>query len=237
MKKLSVLSVSLFIACFLTSFNVSASTISGGVDNSQLISRTTRDGASGINFIDLSRTISGNGWVTSFSVYAESYTGSGWGYNTDPRSLALIIFRTDGSNYDVVGTSPLETVQTNQWNSIVTFALPGSGIQVQKGDYLGWYYPYQGSGAFNSTDYSNAGGVIAFNWGGDNVHWINNWGPAQPEATGSIAASAFSGYDGGRTYSINVSGTTVAPVPVPPAFLLLGPGLAGLAAIRRRFGK
>jgi len=35
------------------------------------------------------------------------------------------------------------------------------------------------------------------------------------------------------TVSYNVTGP--APVPVPPALLLFGPGLAGLAAIRRRF--
>jgi len=149
MKKKIFFSISVLVlaACLMISLNVSAGTITGGVSDAGLTDRWSRDGASAINFIDLSSTISGNGWITSFSIYAQSHA-EGWENNTDARQVSLIIFRNDGNYYDVVGTSPLETVPANGWDQKYTFDL-SNPIPVQTGDYIGWYYPLQGSQSDN----------------------------------------------------------------------------------------
>jgi hypothetical protein len=178
--------------------------ITGGVDNNEIISRSLRDGASGINFIDLNSTISSDGWITSFSIWPESNAAT-WGTNTDSKQLSLIIYRNNGDYFDVVGKSPIETVATTQWDQKLVFHLPGNGIQVKKGDIIGWYYPPQG------ITPGDPGGVIAadniaIGSGGHDVRWLSPWG-YQTEASGSILKTDFSGQDG-RIYSINVSGVS-----------------------------
>ena len=242
MKRLFGISALVVVTCLMVSLNASAGTITGGASDAQLTSRTLRDGASGINFVDFSSTISGNGWITSFSVFAQSWldqsVAPGWDTNNyDARQLALFILRDTGSNYQVVGTSPLETIPAGQtnWDKVYTFALPGNGIPVQKNDYIGWYYPFQGA-AFQGPGVP--GGVIAFSAGGHSVYWApTTWGQGVAEVSGSLPYGYFQGYDNGRTYSINVQGTDVAPVPLPGALPLFASGLFGLAAIRRRFKK
>ena len=193
----------LVVAILLTlSLNASAALISGGVSDADIKARTQLDGAYGINFIDLVNPITGDGWLTSWSIYAG---GTG--------EVKLIIFRANGPNYDVVGTSPFETISAA---GKYTFTdLGSSGMAVKAGDYLGWYYPV-----------TNSAGVISFDYGADNVAWVEPWG-SQPEA----ATPWMYNFVQGRTYSINVSGSTV---PLPPSVLLLGSGLMGLGLLRFR---
>lgn len=57
-------------------------------------------------------------------------------------------------------------------------------------------------------------------------------------ATGSSTTISLAGRDVPAWYGLdNVSVVQGSPVPIPGALLLFGPGLVGLAAIRRRFGK
>ncbi len=200
--------------------NAHATFIMAGVPASGLTSRGLVDGAGGIDFIDLSSPINSNGMITSWSIYAQ-ITGGPWGVNTSPLGVQLVIFRSIGGNYTVVGESPTETIST--WNGKYTFDLV-SGIQVQAGDYLGWYYPPQGSlGSLN-------GGVIAYDYPtpGNNVLFTTAWGSA-PELSVGDVLSAGTLTEQDRLYSINVSG-----VPLPPTVLLLGSGLMGLGLLRFR---
>lgn len=195
-----------------------AGPISGGVSDAELRARATRDGASGVNFINLSRTINGDGWITSFSIYAQSYT-HGWQSNSYARKLALLIFRAHGPNFDLVGSGPMQTIPSGGWDRKYTFTIPA--IQVKKGDFIGWYYPDQGSicNGIGFCNTSNPGGVIAYDWvsgGGDDVRYTAPWGN-QPELMGSVSQNAFASLlqveGAGRIYSINVSGMTEAPFP------------------------
>jgi hypothetical protein len=223
----------LLITSFLmVSLNAYAGSISGGVDDAGIIARTQRDGASGFHIIDLDSKISGDGRITSWSIWAESYMS--WipdTVNTAQRQLGLIIFRDTGSGYLVVGESPLETIPSGAlaWNKKYTFTNLGAGIQVKKGDYLGIYYPFQGSDIWGP--YDNPGGVIAFDnvaigAGGHNVRFRSPWGSQQPP---ELAVGALIPYDwfnigpevegAGRILSFNVTG--VANVSTAPNTLLL----------------
>jgi hypothetical protein len=221
MKKIFLLMGCIAGILLLVTLNAYATTISAGVPDSGIISREFRDGAGGINFIDLSSPISGDGWITSWSIFAQSH--GPWVDNTEPRQVGLVIFRNTGTGYMVVGESSLETIST--WDRKYTFNDLGSGIQVKSGDYLGWYYPVQGDGT------NNPGGVIAFDLAGGthNVLFNTDWGSQPKLAVGDSAPyTAFTLQL--RTYSINVSGTAV---PVPASLLLLGSGLLGLVGLRR----
>lgn len=226
------------------SFNADAAPIGAGVPDAGLTARQTRDGASGIHFMDLDSPVSGSGWITSWSIYAQQSV-PGWWNNSDARQVALLFFRDIGSGYEVVGKSPLETIPSGSWDQNYTFTL-ATAIPVQAGDYLGFYYPFQGSDI--SQIGQTPGGVIAFDWvatssGGHNVRWHHPWGLAQPvlNVGDSVADGWFdSGPESegnmGRIYSINASGTTTL-TPIPSGLMLLGSGLAGLAGLRLRFHK
>ncbi len=200
--------------------NAHATFIMAGVPDSGLSTRAYVDGAGGIDFIDTSSPINSNGLITSWSIYAQN-TGGPWTANTSSLGVQLVIFRSIGGNYTVVGESPMESIST--WNEKYTFDLV-SGIQVQSGDYMGWYYPPQGiSGSLN-------GGVIAYDYPtpGNTVQFTTAWGSAPELSVGDVLpASTLTTQD--RLYSINVSG-----VPLPPTVLLLGSGLAGLGLMRFR---
>jgi len=238
----------------LVGVNAYADTISGGVPDSGLTVRQLRDGASGIHFIDLNSPISGNGWITSWSIFAQSSIVLDWVANFESRQVGLMIYRNNGSSYTVVGESPLETIPAGAlaWDRIYTFSDLGTGIHVQQGDLLGWYYPFQAADSGpNPGNYpyypndTNPGGVIAFDKilvssGGHDVRWHGLWGSQQPPELAVDASVDSSFFDSGpesegglgRIYSINVSGST-NPVPVPPSALLLGSGLLGLLGFRR----
>ncbi|MFA5112361.1 MAG: hypothetical protein WC443_13200 [Desulfobaccales bacterium] len=254
MKKIRVLTAIATAILLSVSLNAYADTISGGVPDSDLTARQLRDGASGIHFIDLDSFISGSGWITSWSIFAQSSIVPDWVANFESRQVGLMIYRNNGSGYTVVGESPLETIPAgaSAWDRIYTFSDLGTGIQVQQGDLLGWYYPFQGADSGpNPGGYpyypndTNPGGVIAFDkilvsQDGHNVRWKGLWGSQQPPELAVGDSVAYSWFDSGpesegglgRIYSLNVSGST-NPVPVPPSLLLLGSGLLGLEGWRR----
>ena len=224
----------LLITSFLmVSLNAYAGSISGGVDDAGVIARTQRDGASGFHIIDLDSKISGDGRITSWSIWAESYMSWIPGIvNTEQRQVGLIIFRDTGSGYLVVGESPLETISSgaSAWNRKYTFTDLGTGIEVKRGDYLGIYYPFQGSDI--SGPYNNPGGVIAFDSvaldaGGHNVRFRYPWGSAQPPELVVGALVPYNWFNAGpevegglgRIFSLNVSG--VANLTTAPNALLL----------------
>lgn len=246
MQRLKFLLVLIVVVLLGGALDSSANSITVGVPDAGLIARDTRDGASGITFIDLDSKVSGNGWITSWSIYAQQYI-PGWSDNSDARQVALYFFRDTGSNYQVVGKSPLETIPAGGWDKKYSFNL-ASPIPVQAGDYLAFYYPFQGTDIYNYPSQSIPGGVIAFSRdytssGGHNVRWHNPWGSTQ--AALNVGDSVLHGWfnsgpesesDQGRIYSINASGTTTL-TPIPSAALLLGSGLMALVGLRRRLKK
>ncbi len=223
---------SLLVTSFLVvSLNAYAGTISGGVDDADIIDRHYRDGASGIHFIDVDSQISGDGIITSWSIWAQSYMP--WApdpTNTDQRQVGLLIFRNNGSGWTVVGKSPLATIPSgaSAWDRKYTFS---ASIWVKQGDRLGFFYPFQGSD-INDPNPTIPGGVIAFTLaevgGGHNVRYHVPWGSAQPTELNvgdSVPYDWFQGGpegegDRGRIYSLNVHGVTNMTI-VPNALLLL----------------
>ncbi|MDP6346664.1 MAG: hypothetical protein QF491_24245, partial [Alphaproteobacteria bacterium] len=101
-----------------------ASTILGGND---VIARPYLDGADGVLFFDLNGRISGNGEIDSWSIYANATGGE----------VKLLIYRDNGANWDFVGESGLEAVNSLGVN---TFAL-ASPITVETDDIIAWWYP------------------------------------------------------------------------------------------------
>lgn len=174
-----------------------ADTIVGG---NAAIARTNVDGFSNFSIIDRNAPITTTGALSSWSVYAGN-TGS----------VALLIYRFDGSQYSIVNSSAMQTPVAG----LNTFSL-GAGFNVQAGDFVGLHLGtpssvmFDGSGAANSMSYSN-----------------NNAG----------MTAVFIGSTS-RTYSVNVSMADSAPATVPePAVLsVYGAGFAGLGLLvaRRR---
>jgi hypothetical protein len=220
----------LLSSLLLVGMDAQAGTISGGVPDSEIIARDLRDGASGVHFIDVDSQISGDGVITSWSIWAQSTGPASWGspQNFDPRQVGLIIFRDNGSGYTVVGKSPLETIPSGAaaWDRKYTFS---AHIPVRQGDRLGFFYPFQGSDI--GGPYTNPGGVISFQ-GADTAHGGHNWRRHEPwgsaQATeldpgDSVAYAWFNtGYEvegTRRIMSINVHG--VANATSAPNILLL----------------
>jgi hypothetical protein len=150
-------------------------------------SRAIVDIGDGINFIDATSIISSNGLLYSWSFYSP---------NLNTRQVELYILRpaADGG-YDLIGKSGLVSPYRIGVNTF-----PLSGIAVNHGDRLGWWYP-RGQG----------GGVIAFDYTGNTVFW--HW-PHDTDTEIQTGAHVSPGYfipyyiptENTRTYSIQVNG-------------------------------
>jgi hypothetical protein len=201
-----------FLFIFLLPLSAHADFIGGN----DIIPRTTRDGVVGTTYVDMTHTIQSDSLLTEWNIWAQDYAVT-WPSSTAPRSVKLIIFRSNNSDLEVVGKSGLETVQ--EWNRAYHFDLTNP-IQAKAGDLIGWY---------DAAGVATPGGVISFEWATSEpclTRWAYN-----VEISGTTPLSDF--YPGeGRIYSINVGGS---PVPIPAAAWLFGSGLAGLVGLKRKF--
>jgi hypothetical protein len=142
----------------------------------------------------MTHTIQFDTLLTGWNIWAQSYAAT-WPSSTAPRSIKLIIFRSNNSDFEVVGKSELETVQ--EWNKAYHFDLTNP-IQVKAGDLIGWYNP----------NAAIPGGVVSYGSDGSSLtRWVYGGGV---EVTGNTPQSYFNSLDF-RIYSINVEGSTVNP--------------------------
>ena len=97
--------------------------------------------------------------------------------------------------------------------------------------YLATYEIGSASGSYNPAPFTNLLTTVGY-WTG------TEYAPTPGDAWLYILI----GYqtpnvEGANWYALAVHSGDIAPVPIPGAILILGPGLAGLAAMRRRFRK
>ncbi|MFZ4690312.1 MAG: PEPxxWA-CTERM sorting domain-containing protein [Polymorphobacter sp.] len=184
------------VAAF-ASVPASAVVIVGG---NAVIGRDNADGFSNFSILDGNNSISGNATLKTWSIFAKANAGA----------VRLLIYRTNGQGFDLVGSSNLETPGVA--GGVQNFSL-GSGLAVQGGDLVGLYF--QGDG---SVLYSDGGGPVRYT--------ANNAG----FANATIFSSDF-GPTLSRTYSVSVAGTV--PEPATWGLLLVGFGMVGVAARRR----
>jgi hypothetical protein len=135
--------------------------------------RQYADGRNNFYLVDTNNPITGSGKLTKWNI---------WAKNTLP--VQLVIYRQGGNSWSVVGTSDVKTPVVGA-NS---FTIP-TPIQVEKGDFVGLYYPQQGSASFSldnnsPSDFGNLSGKVLFTASGANP-------------------TAFSG-SSNRTYSVGV---------------------------------
>ena len=185
-----------------------------------VIDRDEVDYAYQITFIDTGDLCPEEGWLTTWKLWAK---GTG--------VLDLQIFRPVPTGYMLVGENNV-TVSTLGYNEF-SFSGPNR-IAVEMGDMLGFRYDYD----------STIPKVIAYTapqpGGGGPFHWTGPWpdGGANDVPIGGIIPYNFMNFDPasitGRVCSLAAD---VEAVPEPTALLLLAPGVAGLAAVRRRFKK
>ena len=227
MKRFLVMLLIMILGGVFVPLTSCASIISGGVSESELVARTWRDGAYEITFIDLTHRISADGWLTKWSFYAQYYSAPGFPPTLDPRKVQLKIFRDPGALstvYQFVGQSPMVNVDQG-WDKVYSFDL--ANIPVKKDDIIGWYYP--------TLSPETPGGVIAAaQFTGTDTRWVYNNAYSLGNIESEVSKVVFPFNGEWRTYSIRVEGTDVAPVPLPTSLLLLAPGLAALAMIRRK---
>lgn len=170
----------------------------GIIGGNEIKARSTRDGVGGSTYIDMTHTILTDGVLSGWNIWAQSYALN-WPASSDPRSVKLIIFRSNNASLDVVGKSDLETVQ--EWDRAYHFNLTNP-IIVKAGDFIGWY---------DAEGVPVPGGAISFEWatpGSCLTRWASG-----VELSGSTALSSlYPGDD--RVYSINVEGAS-APLMAP----------------------
>lgn len=171
-----------------------STTITGG---NAVISRGSFDGYTNFSILDGNNPISAAGTLTGWSIFAPANAGA----------VRLLIYRSAGLSYNLIGSSSLETPGAG--GGIQNFSL-GGGLAVQGGDLVGLYFQGGGSALFD-----NGGGPMLYT---DNNSGFGN-------ATNFVGSSA-------RTYSVNVTGAV--PEPASWALLIVGFGMVGFAARRRR---
>jgi hypothetical protein len=116
--------------------------------------------------------------------------------------------------YTIFGVYDDATNGVTVGSNSITATTPWGTIftDVTEATVASWLGAQGGTGSFISQFSAQYASILFTNMGTDLQLWN------------------FSGAtDGGKAHASNV--------PLPPAFLLLGPGLVGLAAVRRRFGK
>lgn len=159
----------------ISSNTKSPETLTGGntVDDKPYV-----DSRSNFYLVDTNNPINGIGEVTGWEIWAE---------NTLP--VQLIIYRKTADSWSIVGQSEVKTPVTGA-NDFSLSTL----IKVETGDFVGSYYPQQGSVSFSKPDseawdLGNLSGKVLFTQSGAN-------------------ATAFSGSTN-RIYSIKVKGNLV----------------------------
>lgn len=212
MRRIKIISRMAIVTIFLfLPLYVNAAMVGGN----SILQRDTRDGATGTTYIDMAHTIQTDSELTGWNIWARSYAKR-WPYSMEPREIELVIFRSVGSDFEVIGKSDTETIQN--WDMAYHFDLT-TPINAKAGDFIGWYNPPA----------SVPGGVISF---GDDPNSLTYW-VYNNYTEGLIPQSTFNN-QGTRIYSINVEGN---PVPIPAAIWLFGSGLIGFVGIRRRIKK
>lgn len=113
-------------------------TVQGG---NAVIDRPLADTARDIYLVDTNNSVNVNGNLTTWQI---------WAKNTLPAQL--VIYRRNGTAWSVVGKSDIKTPVVGA-NSFIL----DNPIQVQAGDFVGLYYPKQGSVAFTLNGPDNLG--------------------------------------------------------------------------------
>ena len=209
MKKLIVL-----LAMFL--FFAGVASASAEMIGNDITGRPTLDGATNIAFIDPTLLFPTAGSLDSWSF---------WARGNDGDVFATQIYRNAGS------VELWELVYHQQYKIVgavnTSFSFPSlTAFNVEAGDVIGWWF---GAG----------GGTIPFtNIGLDEVEWSNYLStPYSNPQVGDIVnfyTDLWAKSSQLREYSIAAN---YSPVPEPATMLLLGSGLLGLAAFRKRFLK
>ena len=121
-----------------------------------LVNRPSLDSFVNFSIVDRNNAIPAAGVVTGWQIYAG-----------DTTPVRLLVYRQSGSNYTLVGKSPLVTPAALGVNS---FSL-ASPISVQAGDFLGYYT--QSNGAVPYDNVGTGGIVYSANNAGDPVVGAN----------------------------------------------------------------
>ena len=175
-------------------------------------------------------------------IVADAGSGSGPGYVNGYLSLSSVSLPITVSQGDIIdATVTLDTPYT----------IPASGTSTSFVFYL--------EGSSFPTENTGAHGTISFFSGGTSGTNLLNSGPLDNTTSNQLALAfafpttasiTFDSFTAdlsvttlGQTATLDSAQFTYflfspsAPVPIPGALLLFGPGLAGLAVIRRRFKK
>jgi len=126
---------------------MASKTFSAGSD---LVDRPSVDGWSNYYSIATNTPINEDGRLTQWKIFAKR-----------PLPIQLVIYRRSGDSFTVVGKSAMETAAMG----LNTFSL-GKGIDVKKGDLVGWHNPQAGVIAFvkdnGPWNFGNLSGTVVF---------------------------------------------------------------------------